>query len=339
MAAGVHRDRAPRHGHYAERVLRRLRASRALRVGFVLLAISFLAYALISNWDQTSDALSSLSPWPIVGAVIAGVLAPGPAMLAWRTLLADLGSPLPLGAATRVMFVGQLGKYLPGGIWQVVATMELARDHAAPRRRTFTATVIGMAVTLATALAATAVALPFTSSTAARDYWWVLALVPVVAVALHPAVLTRGLNLALRLLRREPLERGVRGRALGQAIGWTLLGWLLLDVQAWLLVDDLHHGGFADFPAAAAAFMLAWSVGFLTVFAPGGLGTRELAMAAALAPLMGMTQALVIATVTRLISVLADLSWAALALALGRRALARAEATSEAPADRQEAAP
>ena len=31
-------------------------------------------------------------------------------MLAWRALLADLGSPLPLPAAIRVMFIGQLGK-------------------------------------------------------------------------------------------------------------------------------------------------------------------------------------------------------------------------------------
>jgi hypothetical protein len=300
-----------------------LRASRTLRAGFAVLAVAFLGYALVSQWGKASTALSSLSWWSVAAATGAGVLAPGGAMLAWRALLADLGSPLRLSPAVQVMFLGQLGKYLPGGVWQVVATMELGRDHAAPRKRTFTATVLGMAVTLAAALALTAIALPLTSADAARHYWWVPALVPVVAAALHPRVLTGALNAALRLVKREPLERGASRAGLVLALGWTVLGWALLDVQAWLLVADVHHGGFADFLPAAAAYMLAWSVGFLTIFAPGGIGTREVAMAAALAPLMDWPQALVIATVSRLISIVADLGWAALAFALGRVELSR----------------
>lgn len=304
-------------------MIRRLRASRALRAGFAVFAVAFLVYALVSQWGKASAALSALSWWSVALATIAGVLAPGGAMLAWRALLADLGSPLRLGPAVQVMFLGQLGKYLPGGVWQVVATMELGKDHAAPRKRTFTATVLGMAITLASALALTAIALPFTSGDAAHRYWWVLALVPVAAAALHPRVLTGALNGALRLAKREPLERSVRRAGLGRALGWTVLGWALLDVQAWLLVTDVHHGGLSDFLPAAAAYMLAWSVGFLTIFAPGGIGTREVAMAAALAPLMDWPQALVIATVSRLISTAADLAWAALAFALGRVALSR----------------
>lgn len=320
------------------RVLRRLRASRALRAGFVVLAVALLIYALVSQWDKASAALASLSWWSVTLAAITGGVAPGGAMLAWRSLLADLGSPLSLSAAIRVMFLGQLGKYLPGGVWQVVATMELGRDHAAPRKRTFTATVLGMAVTLATGLALMAVALPLTSAQAARDYWWALALVPIVIAALHPRVLTGALNLALRLVKREPLERGVRAAALGRAVGWTAAGWLLLDIQAWLLVADVHHGGFADFVPASAAYMLAWSVGFLTIFAPGGIGTREVAMAAALAPLMSWPQALVIATVSRLISTFSDLAWAGLAFVLGRVAMSQAPPPGAAPDGNEPAA-
>jgi len=301
-------------------VLRRILGSRILRVGFVLLAIGWMAYYLIANWDQTREALSALSWWTIALALIAGVLAPGPAMLAWRSLLADLDTPLSLPAAIRVMFLGQLGKYLPGGIWQVIATVELGQDHAIPRKRTFTATVIGMAVTLASALALTALQLPFTSSKAARDYWWVLALVPVALICLHPRVLSGALNMVLKLARREPLERGVSMPGIGRALGWTVLGWILLSVQAWLLVAGIHGGGIADFPAASAAYLLAWVVGFLAIFSPGGLGTRELAMAAALAPLMDWPQALVVATLSRLISTIGDILWAVLAFALSKRA-------------------
>jgi uncharacterized membrane protein YbhN (UPF0104 family) len=289
-------------------------------VGFSLLAITFMAYALIANWSDTSKALDSLSWWTLGLALLAGVSALGPAMLAWRTLLADLGSPLTLRAGTQIMFIGNLGKYLPGGIWQVLATVELARDHAAPRKRTLTATVVAMAVTLAAALVLTSIALPLTSASTARQYWWVLALVPFVLVALHPKVLTYALNLALRLARREPLERTITLPAMARSFAWASLGWLLLDIMAWLLVNDIHRGGASDFLPAAAAYMLAWSVGFLAIFAPGGFGVRELALTAALAPLMPVPQALVVATISRLISTIADLLWAGLAYLFARTA-------------------
>ncbi len=311
-------------------MLRRLRESRALKFGFVLLAIALLAYALISQWDKAWSALSALSWLSVAGALVAGGLALGPAMMAWRALLADLGSPLPLSAATQIMFIGNLGKYVPGGVWQVLATVEMGREHATPAKRTLTATVVGMALALGSGLALTALALPLTSANAARQYWWVLALVPFVLGALHPRVLTTALNLALRLAHKEPLERAISLPGLVRALAWTVLGWLLLGTMTWLLVADIHRGGLADYLPAAAAYLLAWAVGFIAIFAPGGIGVREVAMAAALAPLMGGVQALVVATVTRLISTVADLGWAGFAFLLNSR---RRKGMNPIPAD------
>ena len=62
-------------------------------------------------------------------------------MLVWRALMAGVGSPLSVGVASRVLFIGQLGKYLPGSVWPVLAQMELASDHKVPRARTAAASV------------------------------------------------------------------------------------------------------------------------------------------------------------------------------------------------------
>ncbi len=63
------------------------------------------------------------------------------AMMAWRSLLADLDSTLPMPVAMRIFFLGQLGKYLPGSVWTVVAQADLGRDHSIPPRRTVAASV------------------------------------------------------------------------------------------------------------------------------------------------------------------------------------------------------
>ncbi len=69
---------------------------------------------------------------------------------------------------------------------------------------------------------------------------------------------------------------------------------------------------------SAGAYALAWSVGFVLIIFPSGVGPRELALIAALAPVMSRGSALVIAIVSRLVMTIGDLAWAGLGLALGR---------------------
>jgi hypothetical protein len=35
----------------------------------------------------------------------------------------------------RILFLGQLGKYLPGSVWPVLAQMELGKTYRVPRHR------------------------------------------------------------------------------------------------------------------------------------------------------------------------------------------------------------
>jgi len=65
-------------------------------------------------------------------------------------------------------------------------------------------------------------------------------------------------------------------------------------------------------------YALAWSVGFLIVFFPGGIGPREIALIAVLAPVMSSASALVVALASRVVMTIGDLFWAGIGLAVGR---------------------
>jgi hypothetical protein len=199
-----------------------------------------------------------------------------------------------------------------------------------------------MLVTLATGLLVAAVALPLSSGAAARQYWWALALAPPALIALYPPVMGWALDRALRLARRPPLERRVSGSGVLRAAAWSLAGWAFFSVHAWLLVAGVTGKGVSVLPIAAGAYALAWSVGFVLIPFPGGVGPRELALIAALAPVMPRGSAIVVAIVSRLVMTIGDLAWAALAFGLGRgalRAMARggtadpAQASAAAPAE------
>ncbi|MFF3664350.1 lysylphosphatidylglycerol synthase domain-containing protein [Microtetraspora malaysiensis] len=296
-------------------MLRRLRSSPLLRGLLALIALGFLAYGLARNWTETSAALARLSWWSLAGCAAAVLAGFAFMLLAWRTVLGGLGSRLPFPVAARVLYVGQLGKYIPGSVWAFAAMMELARDHGAPPRRTFSATALALVTSLGCALTLAAVTL---SRQMAGQAWQLLALIPLILVGLHPRVMTWGLNLALRIARKEPLDRVLSGADMARAAGWTMAGWLCYGAHLWFLVAGMRPGGLSLYAVAAGAYALAWATGILTVVVPAGIGVREGAMVVALAPVLDTPRALVVAVVSRVAFTLGDAAVAGIGFLLAR---------------------
>lgn len=300
-------------------MLSRLATSRWVRLGLLALALGFCVYGLIAQRADVAAAWQQLAWTSIIGAIAAAIAGMACMMLSWRALLADLGSPLPLRAAIRVMFVANLGKYLPGAVWPTAAQVELGREHQVPRKNSATAAVVNMLVSLATALLVAAVALPLSSRDAVRQYWWALALAVPALICLYPPLTSFFVDRALRLARRPPLERRIGRAGMTRAVAWSLLGWVFFSVHAWLLVADVTGKGASVLLISAGAYALAWSVGFILIPFPGGVGPRELALIAALAPIMPRGSAIVVAVISRLVMTIADLTWAAVAFGFGHR--------------------
>jgi uncharacterized membrane protein YbhN (UPF0104 family) len=301
----------------------RLRWSRwrnLLRLVVLALFTAVLAVVLARRWGEVGPLLHSLSVTGVglaAAAVVAGIYA---SFLCWRAVLTDLGSPLPLGGGMRVFFLGQLGKYLPGSLWPLLAQMELGRDYKVPRRASGAAVAIFMLLVLGTGLLVAAIALPLLGGDALHRYWWVLAVLPAAAVLLYPAVLNRLLAMLLRLARREPMPNPLSLPGVLRAVTWGLVMWLLYGVHLWVLARMLGAGGAGLLPRSIGAFAAAWCVGFLVVIAPAGGGAREAALIVLLGTGVGAARATVIAVVSRLLFTVGDLGWGgAAALAVRRQ--------------------
>jgi glycosyltransferase 2 family protein len=303
---------------YAGLVLNRLRASRSLRAGLLYATIAFCGYGVYAEWPQVSAALGRMQWYSVAGAAVTAAAGWACNMLAWREVVTDLGSRLSLPASVRIMSVTQLAKYLPGAVWAFAAQVELGREYRVPRRRGASAVAVSLALTLGVALATAAIVLPLASAGAAREYWWALAIAPVIVVCMWPPVLGRLLDRALTLARRQPLERRPSTAGILKALAWTVLGWLFWGLQAWLLIRNLTGLGVHALPIAIGGYALAWSAGVLIVPAPGGVGARELALIAVLAPIMPRGAALAVALVSRVVMTGSDVAWGAAGVAARR---------------------
>lgn len=285
--------------------------SRWVRWGFLAVALGLAAWYVLGNRAALVRAAADLSWTEVVLVVFLGAVYVWCTLLAWRAVLADLGSPLSLRSAVAVFGVSQLGKYVPGGVWNVVAAAEVGAGHDVPRSRSATSMLVAVAVSVASGAAVGAVALPFVSAGALGPWSWVVWAAPAVVVVLAPPVLNRLIGLAVRVARRGALEHPMTWGGLGRAAAWSVAGWLVAGLQLWVLCTGLGLPPTArTFALATGGWALAWTAGFLFVVAPAGAGVRELVLAAVLAGALPAPAAALAVLVSRVVLTLVDLAFA-----------------------------
>ena len=290
------------------RALRRCAASRAFRWGFVAVTVALGSYAIAAQWGQVSRSIDRMGLLTVALALVSVLLGLLMSMQAWRALLAGLGSPLPAPGAARILFLGQLGKYLPGSVWPVLAQMELGKTYRVPRHRSASASVLFMLLALLTGLLTTLVMLPFIGTS---SYLWALAITPVLLACLHPRVLNKLLSRLLRLAKQPPLEHPLSGRTLAVALSWWFAVWICYGVQIWLLTIRLGAPIGSSLLLAVGAYAFAWSVGFIVVFVPAGVGLRDVLLVTMLSPVVGVGGATAVALLSRVLTTAGDLLTAA----------------------------
>lgn len=299
-------------------LLLRVIRSRALRAAFVLVALVLGVIAVVNRWQDVRPVLHRLDAGWLALSFAAALLALVASAAMWRSLLAGMGSRLPVRVAGRVFLVSQLGKYLPGSVWPVLAQMELARDHEVPRTRAGTASILVMVMNLASGLFVAALTIPVFAGDVAARYRWMLLLAPVILAFLYPRILNPLLNVLFRLARRPPPEHALRLRDIARGFAWSLATWLAYGVHTWLLALGIGTHAAAALPLAIGGFALAFCAGFLVVIVPAGAGVRDVALAAALSPVLGAGGAIVVSLASRLLLVIADLAAAGGAAATAR---------------------
>ena len=293
------------------------RLRRVLRAGALVVLVAALAFSVRSQWDAVREDLSHLSVPAACLALVMSMLAVGASCLAWRSMLADLGSDLRVIPAAHIFSVSQLGKYLPGSVWPVVAQMELGRGFQVPRLRMATAFFLTLLSSVVVAVA-TGGLLAFS----APGWGRALALLPVVLVVLHPRVLTPLSRLLARALRRPTVTDPPSLGGITRTAAWIAVQWACLGVGTTVLASDL--GSPTSLARITGAVALSWAAGLVVVFVPAGAGIREGALTLLLAPTMGSATALTLALLGRLALTIADAVFAAVGLVLTKRARSQA---------------
>jgi uncharacterized membrane protein YbhN (UPF0104 family) len=206
----------------------------------------------------------------------------------WGLMVRELGGPEVRTLATlRIFFTANLGRYLPGKVWQLAGLAYLARSEGVTTPTATSAALLGQLMSLAGAtLIGLGVLLGRDLGGVVSGEWVAGALMALLVVLTFPVILR---PLLTKLVRRAPgAETGPLwpDRAFGvRWLGLYGVSWILQGGAFWLLVLGLGLElnplqGVAIFPAA-------YLLGYVAIFAPAGIGVREGFLIVFLNPILG----------------------------------------------------
>lgn len=269
-----------------------------------LAGLGFVVRLVIRERETLSELAVDGNPLWFVLAVAAGLLGMTGIGLTWGKIVGDLDRELPRRQTLRAYFVGQLGKYVPGGVWAVMGRGEWAARSGIGRGAAYLSTLMSMVTAYLSASTVVLVSLVLGARPEGSPFLVlaIAALAPIGLLALHPALFGRMLKLLGRL-RRRPVQ-SITAPPLGDSLRYVLRqvpSWLLIAAATWLVARGMgiEAGGLTLLLATCAS----WVAGFLFLPTPGGIGIREAAFVTVLG---GDASVAVVALGARLVFVLVD---------------------------------
>ncbi len=214
-------------------------------------------------------------------------------------------------------YVGELGKYLPGGVWPLLGRGELARRGGIAGSNAYAGVALSLVMLYLAGMSVAAAFLPFALSSGGGFSAWMLVLLslPVGAGLLHHDVLERLLRLAARASNRSISIEVPRWTVSLMLVVRYVPTWLLLGTATYAVGRSVTSD--LSYSRLMFATVLSWIVGFLAVPVPSGAGIRETVLVATSG--LPVTTAITTAVGARLLFVLVDVVGAALAAPFVRR--------------------
>ncbi len=276
--------------------------------------VGFLLHSLRQNWQQvlelrlTRDAIANL------------LSATGITLLAhiwcgwvwhWMIRLLNIQSVTPDWAVITYLKTN-LAKYLPGNIWHFVGRVQALRSHGAPLGIAATAVVLEPLLMAAAALAVIVLSQP--------SAWLQAGILLVVLAGVHPRIL----NPVLKRLTRSKLrqsELASQSETLGlqryplQPLMGAIVFVLIRGLGFLCVLTALTPVAWGQGLAVVGNFSVAWLLGLIVPGAPGGLGVFESTALALLGTEFSPAVVLGAVALYRLISTLAEILGAGVAIA------------------------
>lgn len=292
---------------------------RALQIAWVALIGFFIAYAIFANRHAITSIEWTPERLSFIGLALLSTLLrrlAGGLRWAWLIRLLGKGQSVSVRHSLKVYFVANLATYIPGTYWFILGRATMNQKQGVSALQTGVSTLVEHFLLILSGallgifgldLLAKLIKVPVDS------FFWVILIVIIGLVAIHPWCIRRVTNLMARALKMQPVEINLSYGMMLLQLLWSIIIWLFGSLSLLFLARAfIPSVGLDQWGIFSAIFAISWLIGFFTPFAPSGIGVREAVMLPAFAA-MGIAAGItaLLAVLSRLLIVFEDVFWAA----------------------------
>ncbi|MCP4583506.1 MAG: flippase-like domain-containing protein [candidate division Zixibacteria bacterium] len=266
---------------------------------FIVAALSIMGYYFQDNWASLQEyewdidiklmLLSSILLWFAISGYIFVV----------NYILKKLtGVKIRFIQMYRIINITNIGRYLPGKLWNMVGFFMYVEEYGLTKKQI---TLSIMASEVAGKGGALFLGLfYFLFSTKFQNLLpLMIALLAACLIVMHPRVLEKIVNIGLKILKKQPVKISF---SYGNMLVFFLIYigvWLIYSLAFYTLVKSITPVEI-NFIHFMPILPMCWVVGYIMLFAPGGIGIREGMLTLTLSEFMSPEIALTIALAQRI---------------------------------------
>jgi len=288
-------------------------ASRLL-VGLIILAsLAALAYGVIRNWQELVAYHWEITYWPLPIALLLYGIDLGLAVVVWGSIVRRMGGQSYWIQDLRIYCASNLARRLPTPLWFLLGRVYLYEELGVSKTISSLATLMEGVLILFSGLVTLLALLPFGGGLEfLQRYTWAIAGLAIVCLMLilRPKSLRRAVNwLARRLGRGQAVASDLDYPHMMLWIGLYSIVWIIGGVIFYLLLKTVHPLPARYLPTVIGIWVSGGVISHVAVFLPGGLGLKELTMAALLSAVVPTPIAILVSVIARLWFSLNELIW------------------------------
>ena len=286
----------------------------ALRFGRYLIAFSILFFLFkhLSELfrDLKVESIAFNPFWLLLSCVIL-IVYRTLRIFPWLTLYQNTTSkPVSFLSSWTLFQLSELGKYLPGKVGQFVGIAALCRSLDIARMKAIASTLLQLAFQCVLGIL---IGVPVLLSPEAREFWQNI-LINLLhnsfrSIIFFAAIIGLG-TIFLVLLRKRLSSQKVHFqkimrtifsfKKLFRLVVIYIFLWACVGIGFFLFVKSIYPIQMVQLPAILGIYPFAWSIGFLSLITPGGLGVREGILSLFLTTFLPSVTATLIALLSRL---------------------------------------
>ncbi len=191
----------------------------------------------------------------------------------WKTILYQFKEKISLIDSMRIIGISMFGKYIPGKVWFTVGRIMLAERVGVSKKHSFFAVILETYFFILTGMVFFFILITQVSVNETLKLWSFIFMFLIIPFII-PFVFTKILNFVLKKMKKTTIDITLKFSFIIKIFILYIFIWLIQGFEFLLLIKSFYILPINNI-ALISIYPAAWSIGFLMLVMPAGLGIRD----------------------------------------------------------------